>query len=212
MSTSYKDFTLERVRKQFGLTLESNRDLFSQTIHQVPLSNAFTGYLNYSTPLALAINTEKARSEMIIAPILVELKRLLDDQVSLFSGVEFNVDPTQDLTGFCDFIISLSRQQLYVSAPAFIVFEAKNENIKGGLGQCLAAMLAARLFNAREEHPLKQIHGAVTTGNQWKFLSLKGDTAYIDLQDYYIDRIEDIMGILVGLVRPSPPVALAQKP
>ncbi|MEM9162435.1 MAG: hypothetical protein AAGC54_05125 [Cyanobacteria bacterium P01_F01_bin.4] len=206
---SYKDFTLEKARKQFGLTIESNQDIFSQTIHRVPLSDAFTGYLNYSVPLALAINTEKARSEMIIAPILIELKRLLDDQVSLFSGVEFNVDPSQDLTGFCDFLISLSRQQLYISAPAFIVFEAKNENIKGGLGQCLAAMLAARLFNEREGQPLEQLHGAVTTGNQWKFLSLKGDTAYIDLQDYYIDRIEDIMGILVGLVQPPAQVAMA---
>lgn len=198
---SYKDFTLETVRKLFRLTIESNQDLFSTTIQAVSLAETLTGYLSYSVPLALAINTEKARSEMIIAPILVELKRSLNDQVSLFSGVEFNVDPTQNLTGFCDFIIGLSRQQLYLSAPAFIVFEAKNENIKGGLGQCLAAMVAARIFNEREGQPLGQIYGAVTTGNQWKFLRLQGDTAYIDFNDYYIDRIEDIMGILVSMVQ-----------
>jgi hypothetical protein len=206
---SYKDFTLETVRKRFGLTIESNRDLFATTIHPVSLAEAFTAYLNYSVPLALAINTEKARSEMIIAPMLVELKRLLNDQVSLFSGVEFNVDPEQDLTGFCDFMISLSRQQLYISAPAFIVFEAKNENIKGGLGQCIAAMLAARLFNEREGKSLEQIYGAVTTGNQWKFLSLEGNTAYIDLKDYYIDQVDSIMGILVGLVQPPMRVVMA---
>ena len=199
---SYKDFTLETVRKQLGLTLESDRDLFSTALYAVPLADAFTSYLNYSVPLALAINTEKARSEMIIAPMLIELKRLLNDQISLFSGIEFNVDQTQDLTGFCDFIISLSRQQLYLSAPAFIVFEAKNENIKGGLGQCLAAMRAAQLFNEREDNNVPQIYGAVTTGNQWKFLSLQGTTAYIDLKDYYIDRIDDIMGILAGMVQP----------
>jgi hypothetical protein len=199
---SYKDFTLEKVRKQLGLTLESDRDLFSQTIRPLPLAEPFVSYLNYSVPLALAINTEKARSEMIIAPMLIELKRLLNDQISLFSGIEFNVDPEQDLTGFCDFIISLSRQQLYLSVPAFIVFEAKNENIKGGLGQCLAAMQAAQIFNEREGNAVPQIYGAVTTGNQWKFLSLKDQTAYIDLKDYYIDRIDDIMGILVGMVEP----------
>jgi hypothetical protein len=88
---AYRDFTLEKVRKQFGLTLESDQDLFSDHIAPVTLADAFTAYLNYSVPLALAINTEKARSEMIIAPILVELKRLLNDQVSLFSGIEFNV-------------------------------------------------------------------------------------------------------------------------
>ncbi|MEM0981400.1 MAG: hypothetical protein AAGH78_14135 [Cyanobacteria bacterium P01_H01_bin.58] len=199
---SYKDFTLEKVRKQFELTLESDRDLFSALIQPMTLADPFTSYLNYSVPLALAINTEKARSEMIIAPVLIELKRLLHDQVSLFSGIEFNVDSDQDLTGFCDFILSLSRQQLYISAPAFVVVEAKNENIKGGLGQCLAAMVAARLFDEREGQIIDPIYGAVTTGNQWKFLSLQDSTAYVDLKDYYIDRLEDIMGVLVGMIQP----------
>jgi hypothetical protein len=199
---SYKDFTLEKARKQFGLAIESNQDLFTGVSQPVPLAKEFTTYLNYSVPLALSINTEKARSEMVIAPMLVGLKRLLHDQISLFSGVEFSVDPAQDLVGFCDFIVSLSRQQLYIAAPALIIVEAKNENIKGGLGQCLAAMVAAKLFNEREGQPLPQIYGAVTTGNQWKFLRLSGQTAYIDLKDYYIDQLETIMGILVGLVQP----------
>jgi len=207
----YEDFTLEKVRKQFGLTLESNQDLFSASIHRIPLADTFTSYLNYSVPLTLAINTEKARSEMIIAPILVELKRQLKDQISLFSGVEFNVDASQELVGFCDFIISLSRQQLYISTPVFIVFETKNENIKGGLGQCLAAMLAAQRFNEQETTPLPQIYGAVTTGNQWKFLCLKEQTAYVDLKDYYIDQIADIVGILVGMVQPPTLVGIGHK-
>ncbi|HZG40918.1 MAG TPA: hypothetical protein VEZ50_19745 [Nodosilinea sp.] len=203
---SYKDFTLEKVRKQFGLAIESNQDLFIRANQPLPLTQEFTNYLNYSVPLALSINTEKARSEMVIAPMLVQLKRLLNDQISLFSGVEFSVDPAQDLVGFCDFIISLSRQQLYISAPALIIFEAKNENIKGGLGQCLAAMVAARIFNEREGQPLPQIYGAVTTGNQWKFLRLSDQTAYVDQRDYYIDQLETLMGILVSLVQPPLPV------
>lgn len=203
---SYKDFTLEKVRKQFGLAIESNQDFFTGVSQPLPLSQEFTTYLNYSVPLALSINTEKARSEMVIAPMLVQLKRLLNDQISLFSGVEFSVDPTQDLVGFCDFIISLSQQQLYISAPALIIFEAKNENIKGGLGQCLAAMVAARIFNEREGQSLPQIYGAVTTGNQWKFLRLSDQTAYVDRRDYYIDQLETLMGILVSLVQPPLPV------
>jgi len=203
---SYKDFTLEKVRKQFGLAIESNQDLFTGVSQPIPLAQEFTAYLNYGVPLALSINTEKARSEMVIAPMLVQLKRLLNDQISLFSGVEFSVEPAQDLVGFCDFIVSLSRQQLYISAPALIIFEAKNENIKGGLGQCLAAMVAARIFNEREGQPLPQIYGAVTTGNQWKFLCLRDQTAYVDQRDYYIDQLATLMGILVSLVQPPLPV------
>ncbi len=203
---AYQDFTLEKVRKQFGLAIESNQDLFTSVSQPLPLAQEFTAYLNYSVPLALSINTEKARSEMVIAPMLVQLKRLMNDQISLFSGVEFSVDPAQDLVGFCDFIISLSRQQLYISAPALIIFEAKNENIKGGLGQCLAVMVAARIFNEREGQLLPQMYGAVTTGNQWKFLRLSDQTAYVDRRDYYIDQLETLMGILVSLVQPPLPV------
>ena len=35
---------------------------------------------------------EKARSEMIIAPMLIEVRKILKKQVSLFSGVEFQVE------------------------------------------------------------------------------------------------------------------------
>jgi hypothetical protein len=47
-----------------------------------------TEILRYNLPLALASNSEKARSEMIIAPILVDLRRQLQEQVNLFSGYE----------------------------------------------------------------------------------------------------------------------------
>jgi len=42
----------------------------------------------------------------------------------------------------------------------------------------------------------------VTTGNIWKFLDLEGTTARIDARDYYIERLEKIMGILLYLVSP----------
>jgi hypothetical protein len=199
---SYKDFTLDRLHKEFGLGIDSYQDLFSERNPGASPDSAFLNYLNYSVPLALAINTEKARSEMIIAPILIELKRLLRDEVSLFSGTEFNVDSERGLTGYCDFLVSASRQQLYISVPVLVIVEAKNENIKAGLGQCIAAMLAAQMFNEREGNPISAIYGAVTTGNQWKFIKLDQSTAWVDRKDYYIDHIETILGILSSMVQP----------
>ena len=35
-----------------------------------------------------------------------------------------------------------------------IIFEAKNENIKGGFAQCIAAMIAAQRFNAQEKNTI----------------------------------------------------------
>lgn len=197
---SYKDFSLEQINQTFAVTIQSGLDLFSDNQQPVQINSTLASYLDYSTALALAINTEKARSEMIIAPILVELKRLTSDRISLFSGSEFNVDAAQGLNGFCDFIISLSNQQLYIEAPVAVIVEAKNENIKGGLAQCLATMIAAQQFNQHKGNAIETIYGAVTTGNQWKFLKLDQATAAIDSKDYYIDQLPNIMGILFAMV------------
>ncbi|WP_338043173.1 hypothetical protein [Okeania hirsuta] len=84
---------------------------------------------------------------MIISPIIVELRKYFNRQISLFSGTEFNVDKSKGLTGRCDFIISYSPKQLEVTAPVVKIVEAKNDNIKSGLAQCIAEMVAAQLFN-----------------------------------------------------------------
>ena len=106
--------------------------------------------LDFNAPVALAINSEKVRSELIIAPILLELKRNHPDRVSLFSGKEFNVDADRGLNGFCDFLISRSPQQSVIQSPVIAIVEARNENIELGLGQCMAEMVAAQiLINAK---------------------------------------------------------------
>jgi hypothetical protein len=148
----------------------------------------------------------KSRSELLIAPILVELRKLAQHQVSLFSGIDFSVDPGQGLNGVCDFMVSQSPEQLFVSAPVLIIVEAKNENIKGGLAQCIAAMIAARLFNDREGAAIAAVYGAVTTGTNWRFLKLDPGTVYIDQREYYIDRVEKILGILASIVGVNCPV------
>ncbi len=150
--------------------------------------------------LAVAINTEKARSEMIIAPILLEIRRKVNYNISLFSGVDFNVDFSQGLNGFCDFLISRSKEQLFIQAPVLTIVETKNENLKSGLGQCVAEMVAAQLFNQQEGNKISTIYGAVTIGTIWQFLKLHGALVSIDLREYYIRDIQKILGILMQAV------------
>ena len=191
------DFSLAKVREAFSLTLEENRNLFVN-IPTVSSSDRLKLTLEENIPLAIAINSEKARSEFLIAPILSEVRRQLNYEISLFSGVDFNVEPGQGLNGFCDFILSQSQEQYYVSAPVMTVIEAKNENIIAGLGQCIASMLAAQLFNQRSSNAIDKIYGIVTTGTTWKFLTLQDNIASIDLTEYYIKEIDKILGILLN--------------
>jgi hypothetical protein len=195
---SYSDFTLQAVVKELQLVLNERTNLFAQ-IPESTISDHLAITLKENIPLALAINTEKARSELIIATILVELRKMLNYQISLFSGVEFNVDSQRGLNGVCDFIITRSPEQFFIRAPAIIIVEAKNENIKGGLGQCIATMLAARLFNVQEDQSMSTVYGSVTSGSIWKFLQLVGNTVYIDLEEYHINNAGKILGILMHM-------------
>ncbi|NJK27745.1 MAG: hypothetical protein HC925_03335 [Coleofasciculaceae cyanobacterium SM2_3_26] len=193
---AYSDFTLAQVRETFALAVEENRRLFTE-IKQVQPSERLLIDLNENKPLAIAINSEKARSEFLIAPILAEVRRQTHYQTSLFSGVEFTVDAALGLKGFCDYILSRSKEQYYITAPVAIIVEAKNENIIAGLGQCIAVMVAAQLFNQRAGHEISTIYGAVTTGTNWKFITLCNHLLNIDVDEYYINQIEMILGIFL---------------
>lgn len=196
---AYSNFTLRQVEKAFNLQIEEEIDLFAQITAIAP-SDDLKRMLAENIPLALAINTEKARSEFLIAPTLLELRRRSPIPISLFSGTEFSVSPDLGLSGYCDYLISLSKQQLMISAPVVAVVEAKNEDVKGGLGQCIAEMIASQLFNEQENNAINTIYGIVTSGEIWKFLKLSKQSVWIDLTDYYITEIDKILGILLDFI------------
>lgn len=197
---AYSDFKLSEIIQNFGLTLNEVSGLFGDTLEE-ECSDLLTTILKENIDLAVAINTEKARSEMIISPILLEVRRKLDYEISLFSGVDFNVDNQQGLNGFCDFLISLSKEQLFVRAPVITLVETKNENLKSGLGQCIAEMLAAQLFNEQKQNGIKIIYGVVTIGTIWQFLKLEDKVISIDLTEYYIKDVKKILGILISAIK-----------
>lgn len=199
---AYSNFTLSKVKADFGIVTNETQDLFTET-RAISPSELLTLTLKDQLPLASAINTEKARSELLVMPILIEVRRLLHNQVSVFSGSTFEVAPEQGLEGRCDFILSRSNEQYYITSPVMTIVEAKNESIPSGLGQCIATMIAARLFNEQEKNPTDLVYGAVTTGTDWKFLKLEGQTAFIDVSDYYIKEVNKILGILVSTLQPE---------
>jgi hypothetical protein len=196
---SYSDFSLREVTRRFELTLEETLDLFALTPEIEP-SVWLRESLARSEPLARAIDTEKARSEFLIAPILLEMRVRRGHTVSLFSGIDFPGAPELGLSGICDFIIARSPEQLFLTSPIVVIVEAMSESIKGGLSQCLSAMLGARLFNEREGHPTSKTFGVVTTGTVWQFLVLEGTVAHCDRLEYYVERLPKILGILDQMI------------
>ena len=197
---AYSDFSLTDVKDKLGLSLMEKVSLFSQ-ITALDYSDHLKETLKYNVPLATSINTEKARSELIVTPVLVEVIKMLNEEVSLFSGIEFNVDKSRGLNGICDYIISLSAEQLFLDAPIITIVEAKNDNLKAGLGQCISEMLAAKIFNENKDLKIESTFGAVTTGSLWNFLKLTQKRVWIDMDEYHISNVAKILGIFISIIQ-----------
>ncbi|WP_339379447.1 hypothetical protein [Okeania hirsuta] len=135
---------------------------------------------------------------MIIAPILIDIKRQNQEQINIFSGIDFTVEPETGLNGSCDFLITKSAEMLIITAPIIVIVEAKKENLNLGLGQCIAEMIAARIFNQKEGNNISTIYEAITSGTNWRFLQLQEQNIMIDLTEYYLNQVNLIMGILTA--------------
>jgi hypothetical protein len=191
---AYNNFTLDSVKNQFKLKL-SDRP-FCESISSVEPQAIVLDILKQWLPIAEAARTEKAKSELLVSPILIEARRLASERVQIFSGEEFNVDRERGLNGFCDFLFSRSDNRLTIDAPVLMLVEAKQGELEIGLGQCVAEMVAAQIYNESQEQSVPIIYGCVTSGKFWQFLKLEGDRVTVDLTTYPIMPVQKILGIL----------------
>ena len=197
----YREFTsIIKVKQAFGLTTVEGQRFLPQ-ITPINPSATLTDFLANSLPVAVATGSEKARSEMIITPVLLEVRKILQQNISLFSGEDFTVDYETGLDGICDYLISRSPEMLEIEAPAVAVVEAEKADLKTGIGQCVAEMVAMQKFNEAKGKPISVIYGSVSNGTQWRFLKLEEKIVSIDLNDYALPPVDEILGMLVWMVR-----------
>lgn len=196
---AYSSFTLDSAVKAFHLEIVESAALFSQIEPIVPRPHFVTD-LAKKAKVAAAIGTEKAKSELIVASVLFELLENTDYSISLFSGIEFNVDEESGLSGVCDFLISLSPVQYLLQAPVIALVEAKKDNVRDGLGQCIAEMVAAQRFNTEMENDIPRVYGAATTGRDWQFLKLEERKLHLDREIYQVRQCDKILGVLTSMV------------
>ena len=195
---AYNNFSLQDTIDRFDLKLIELA--FCESLPSVSLEPEFLNIFDRYLSLGQKARSEKARSELIVSPILVELLHLADNRVQLFSGEEFNVDRERGLNGFCDFLLSRSTISSIIQAPVMMLVEAKKGELDVGLGQCAAEMIAAQIFNKNEDKPILVVYGCVTSGKLWQFLKLENKDLTIDLNEYQVTPVERILGILKWMV------------
>jgi hypothetical protein len=76
---SYSDFSIVELKRRFNLVIEENRDLFGE-VAEADLPQELVERLTRYLTLAMNINTEKARSVMVIAPGTCRIQAFVQGQ------------------------------------------------------------------------------------------------------------------------------------
>ncbi|MEZ4888962.1 MAG: hypothetical protein R3E32_29820 [Chitinophagales bacterium] len=198
MPKSFQDFSLRDVEEQLELTIVRT-ELFT-TVPPLKVNNLLLQVLEMNKLVPL--KSEKARSESMVFPVLVNMVARHKAAFTLFSGEKFEVDKTKGLTGYCDYLLCNKSDTYLITAPVFAIVEAKKADVEEALGQCAAAMVAAKRFNENHQSAYPTIYGVATSGKEWQFLQLKGNHLYIDEISYFekteLEKIVGILEVIVG--------------
>lgn len=137
----------------------------------------------------ITVNSEIAKREFMIAPLLHEV--ILDIDAKL--NIEYPIDINDKLNGVIDYLIR-SQQEL-------IVIEAKKGDLDRGFNQLAAELIA---LDAYEDNDTPEIlYGAITIGEVWRFCILKRQEKII-IKDINLFRFpqdtKEILAVLFGIL------------
>ncbi len=186
---SYSKYTLLQIEEEFGLKNQVV-NLFTD-IDEIEPSDWLLNLLQIAKELP--VRSEKAKSELIVMPILIEMRNRNNKYFTIYSGDSLNVD--DKLNGECDFIISKDTHTFDINFPIIQIVEAKKNDIEIGVPQCAAQMLGAKKYNEKRGNLSNNIiYGCVTTGDDWIFMRLS-DKIEIDDNKYYLGNLKQLLGI-----------------
>ena len=192
----YCDLTFRAIRKKFGIT-NTIGPVFS-SFKKIPISSSLAASLAIAA--RLPVRTEKAKSEFIVLPILLDLMEQNKEYFTIYSGESLNVDKETDLVGECDFILAKNTKTFDINTPIFTLVEAKKNDITLGIPQCAAQMIGARIYNEEAGTIIPCIYGCITTGDAWQFLKLEGSLITVDDRKYFLSELEVLLGALQRVI------------
>ena len=180
---------IKQVTKKFGLKARL-MPLFTDIKPHQPSPWLVTSLeIAYKAPAT----TEKAKSERLVSPTLMEIVQAFEYQITLFSGEEMNVNASDDLAGPCDFFFGLYPLSPYIETPIISVVEAKDEDIEWGIAQCAAQLYGAHLMNIQDGKDIPVLYGCATDGVEWQFLKFENNTFTISPRP--VTDIAQVLGI-----------------
>ncbi len=136
----------------------------------------------------VSLESEMARREVLISPILLEVATSINARVN----IEYSIDVSQYLKGELDYYLE--------STDQLLVVEAKKSDLTRGFVQLAAELIALDQWTDRT-NPL--LYGAVTTGDSWVFgcFDRAHRTITQDLKIYRVpEDLPHLVLILAGIL------------
>jgi len=193
---AYSNFTLKKIREELGIENKRTRILTDFT----PMMPSDNLKAILAEAEELPVRSEKAKSEWIVVPILRELRQRNNKFFTVYSGDILNADEARGLNGECDFILTKDTGTFDINYPIIQIVEAKKNDTELGVPQCAAQLVGSKIYNEDKGISLPTIHGCVTTGNEWLFMVLEGDLIKINTKIYYLNEIENVLGIFQEII------------
>jgi hypothetical protein len=192
---TFSQVTIQDLIEKFGIIVEN--ESFIPTLEASVIPEWLVTYLNINKPSPALAKSEKAVSEMLVAPILSAVKANNADKIALFSGEPL---AESELSGICDFVIAANPKAYLPEPPIMVLVEAKKQDIYGGISQCIAEMIVAQRINKRLNIATDVVFGCVTTGTEWLFIKLSGNKAITEPTIYYFTDLANIISIFQWMI------------
>lgn len=136
----------------------------------------------------IQLNSEAARREVLVGPILFEIAAFLQATVD----IEYPLHVDEQLKGKVDYYVKRTGNLLIV--------EAKNDDLGRGFTQLAVELIAIDKWLEQDENPL---YGIITIGDGWRFSILNRQTKQItqDIRIYTAPHeLQEILQIIIAIL------------
>ncbi len=137
----------------------------------------------------VGMQSEMARREFLIAPILLEVIHYTDAQLQ----VEYSIKAGESLQGLLDYLLMTEHRLLVV--------EAKNGELQRGFHQLMAQLSA---LDCNQISPDEHYYGIISMGDGWQFgrLDRKKQKIIQDTEHYGVPlNTELLLRIIIGILQ-----------
>jgi len=182
------NYPTDEIVTELGYTFTLEKLLLPETadIDQPAIDQLRRAY--YELLPKVTINSETAKREFMIAPLLYAIIRKIDAKLN----VEYPIDVNEKLSGSLDYLLRAQQE--------IVVVEAKKGDLDKGFTQLAVELIALDQY---ESDGADILYGAITIGEVWRFGQLVRATRLItkDIPTYrFPEDTEKIFSILKGIL------------